>query len=74
MSHAQSHALRGHTYPFLKPNGFEDDPSKARAFHELLWADWFRNGTLRAPRPVLPGQQTETGTAVAHSILPAVTS
>ncbi|OLP97782.1 hypothetical protein AK812_SmicGene19826 [Symbiodinium microadriaticum] len=64
----------GHTYPFLKPNGFEDDPSKARAFHELLWADWFRNGTLRAPRPVLPGQQTETGTAVAHSILPAVTS
>ncbi|CAE7557743.1 unnamed protein product [Symbiodinium pilosum] len=39
----------GHTYPFLTPDGFEHNASKAKAFHDLLWVDWFRNGTLQRP-------------------------
>jgi len=39
----------GHTYPFLKPNGFEHDLEKVKAFHQLIWVEWFRNGTLQRP-------------------------
>ena len=45
-------------------------PARQGPFHELLWVDWFQNGTLRAPRSVQPGQQTETLTAVGKRILP----
>ena len=35
-----------HSYPFMPGGSFQHDASKAKAFHDLIWADFFKNGTL----------------------------